>query len=49
MMLSGHEVPASETGGYVLVLPKVGEFWCELGEILNGKRVPLLFDDYCIK
>ena len=49
MRLGNRDFPASETGGYVLVLPKVGEFFCELGEILNGQRVPLLYDDYCIK
>ena len=47
--LSGQEIPASETGGYVLVVPRAGEFFCELGEIRYSERVPLLIDDYCMK
>lgn len=47
--INGAEIPSSELGGYVFVLPKAGEFFCELGEIVNGRRIPLLVDDYCIK
>ena len=46
---SGHDVPSSKSGGYIFVLPKCGEFFCELGEIVDGERVPLLIDDYCMK
>ena len=43
------EVPTSELGGYVFVLPRVGEFNIELGEMVDGRRVPLHFDDFCMK
>ena len=45
----GKEILTSQFGGYFLPIPKVGEFCCELGEIIDGKRVPMLFDDYDIK
>ena len=38
-----------EFGGYVFVLPRFGEFYCELGEIIDGKRVTLHIDDFCMK
>ena len=46
---SGKEVPSSEVGGYIFVLPRAGEFFCELGEIVDGKRVALHIDDFCMK
>ena len=42
-------VPSSEVGGYIFVLPRAGEFFCELGEIVDGKRVALHIDDFCMK
>lgn len=45
----GKLISASETGGYVLVIPQVGEFYVELGEIIDGERIPLHNDDFCMK
>lgn len=45
----GKLISASETGGYVLVIPQVGEFNVELGEIIDGERIPLHNDDFCMK
>ena len=45
----GQKIPTSQFGGYFLPIPKVGKFCCELGEVVNGKRVAMLFDDYDIK
>ena len=45
----GQKIPASQFGGYFLPIPKVDEFCCELGEIIDGKRVAMLFNDYDIK
>ena len=42
-------VPTSQLGEYILVLPRLGEFRIELGEIIDDKRVPLHFDDFCMK
>lgn len=42
-------VPTPEIGEYIFVLPKAGEFYIELGEILDGERVPLHYDDFCMK
>lgn len=35
--------------GYVLVIPQVGEFNVELGEIIDGERIPLRYDSFCMK
>lgn len=43
------QISFSEFGGYFFVLPRAGEFICELGEIIDGKRIPLLFDEFCMK
>lgn len=43
------KISSAKFGGYVFVLPRTGEFFCELGEIVDGERIPLLFDDYCMK
>ena len=45
----GEKIPTSQFGGYFLPIFQDGEYWCELGEIIDGKRVPMLFDDYDIK
>ena len=47
--LSGKQVDTAELGGYVFMLPRAGEFFCELGEIIDGKPVPLHIDDFCMK
>ena len=47
--LSRKQVPSSQLGGTVFVLPRAGEFFCELGEIVDGRRVPLHIDDFCMK
>lgn len=47
--LSGHEVSTDELGGYVLVVPRSGEFECELGKVQNGSRLVLHTDDFCMK
>ena len=45
----GKTIPSTESGGYVLVIPKVGEFDIELGEIIDGKRIPLHYDGFFMK
>ena len=47
--ISNKPVSTSEIGEYIFVLPKAGEFYIEPGEILDGKLVPLHFDDFCMK
>lgn len=47
--ISEKPVPTSELGEYIFVLPRAGEFYIELGEIVEGKRVPLHYDDLCMK
>lgn len=47
--LSGQEVATEVLGGYVFVLPRAGEFYCQLGEIVDGRAVPLHIDDFCMK
>ncbi|MBE5794894.1 MAG: hypothetical protein E7323_09485 [Clostridiales bacterium] len=47
--LSGQEVATEALGGYVFVLPRCGEFYCQLGEIVDGRAVPLHIDDFCMK
>lgn len=34
---------------YILVLPRCGEFQCQLGEMLEGKPIPLNNDSFCMK
>lgn len=34
---------------YVFTWPGAGEFWCTLGEVVDGKLVPLYLDDFCMK
>ncbi len=45
----GRKIPTKATGGYIFVLPRAGEFYCELGEIIDGRHVPLHIDDFCLK
>lgn len=45
----GKIIHTADLGGYFLVIPKVGEFDIELGEIINGKRVPLHRNGFCMK
>lgn len=47
--LQGYAVSTKEVGEYVFVLPRCGEFYCVLGEILDGKMIPLHKDDFCMK
>lgn len=47
--INNEKIPTSELGDYVFVLPRSGEFYIELGEVLNGERVPLHYDDFCMK
>ncbi len=48
--LSRRQVPTAEFGGYALVIPRLGEYNCTLGEInRRGKRIPLLHDSFCLK
>ena len=49
VLLSGKAVETDRLGGYVFVLPRAGEFFCELGEIVDGRRAPLHIDDFCMK
>lgn len=49
VVLSGKSVPTSETGEYIFVLPRCGEFFCQLGEIQNDEMIPLHKDDFCMK
>lgn len=49
VMLGSEEMPSAAIGGYLFVLPRCGEFRCELGEIKNGELIPLHRDDYCMK
>ncbi len=44
-----NRIPSSERGDYVFILPRSGEFYVELGEMLDGKRIPLHYDDFCMK
>lgn len=48
--LNGRDIRTTDAGGhYIFVLPCAGEFNCELGEIINGKRIPLHYDNFCMK
>ena len=47
--LSEENIPSSELGGYVFILPRAGEFYIELGEMLDGERIPLHYDGFCMK
>jgi len=47
--INREDVDASILGGYVFVLPRSGEFWCELGEIRDGELIPLYQDAFCMK
>lgn len=47
--LSGRDVDTKELGGYVFVLPRAGEFFCELGQVSEGRTIPLHKDDFCMK
>lgn len=49
VVLSGKPVPAKDVGEYVFVLPRCGEFYCLLGEELDGEMIPLHRDDFCMK
>lgn len=49
VLLGRKPVPTEELGGYVLVIPRAGEFFPELGEIRSGERIPLHRDDFCMK
>lgn len=50
VIVQGKELNASETGGYVFVLPRAGEFRCTMGELFDdGLRLPLRVDSYCMK
>ena len=35
--------------GYLLAVPRDGEFRCEAGEVAEGRRIPLHEDDFCMK
>lgn len=45
----GKLISATKTGGYVLVIPRTGEFNIELGQIIDGERIPLHYDSFCMK
>lgn len=47
--LSEENIPSSELGDYVFILPRADEFYIELGEMLDGERIPLHYDDFCMK
>ena len=52
VIMNGRDMPVGETEGYVLVVPRVGEYWCELGEIPNGdfrKSIVLYKDSFDMK
>ena len=34
---------------YVFTWPGAGEFWCTLGEVVDGRLVPMHRDDFCMK
>jgi len=47
--LSGKDVSTAETGPYVFVLPRAGEFYCTIGEIVGENAYTLHRDDFCMK
>jgi len=47
--LNGTVVSTEKAGEYILVVPRSGEFYCLLGEVLNGEMIPLQKDDFCMK
>ena len=47
--IGGNPVSTYDVGEYIFILPRAGEFFIELGEIENGKRIPLHYDDFCMK
>lgn len=47
--LSGKPVSTDQLGGYVFVLPRCGEFSCQLGEIIDDEMLPLHHDNFCMK
>jgi len=49
VILNRLPVDTQSLGGYVLVIPRAGEFDCELGEILAGRNVCLHRDSFCMK
>ena len=50
VVVQGKNVSAEETGGYVFILPRAGEFNCTMGELFDdGLRLPLREDSYCMK
>ena len=50
VIVQGKALTAEETGGYVFVLPRAGEFHCTMGQLFDdGLRLPLREDSYCMK
>ena len=47
--LSKKGVPTDQVGKYIFVLPRSGEFNCELGEIRDGEMIRLHKDNFCMK
>ena len=49
VVIGGREIPASESGGYVMVIPKVGEFTLNIAELTADRAIPLEIRSYCMK
>ena len=49
VMIGGREIPASESGGYVLVIPKAGEFTANIVELTEKRPVSLEMRNFCMK
>ena len=49
LVIGGKRVPAQESGGYVFVLPKAGEFDSIIGELAGGTCFALSKDIWCMK
>ena len=47
--LQGGCVSTEETGPYIFILPRCGEFFCTLGELRDNLVIPLHRDNFCMK
>ncbi|MBQ7092742.1 MAG: hypothetical protein IJN83_08820 [Clostridia bacterium] len=49
MVVGGKACTPEDTGGYLVVFQRYGEFTAALGVLVNGKPVVLYQDSYCMK
>ena len=52
VIVNGESLSLTDTGGYILVLPKAGEFQCDMGELVQSDPLallPLYRDSFCMK